>query len=156
MVCPKCGNVVAVTDQFCSKCFEKIERPSFWRRLGAWFQSRIKLAPNSATLVLTKDVRIESIDRKSVKHVYHSLDEVPPEFRAAAEKLKAELDAKPESGVASNDTVIREDVQEFKIKNAFGKEKVYHSIDDMPPETRVLFEKMRERLGLAQRRRPKL
>jgi hypothetical protein len=148
MVCPKCGNVVAVTDQFCSKCFEKVERPSFWRRLGAWFQSRIKLAPNSATLVLTKDVRIESIGRKSVKHVYHSLDEVPPEFRAAAEKLKAELDAKPGSDVVSNDTIIRENIQEFKIKNAFGKEQVYHSLNEMPPETRALFEKLQGRLKL--------
>lgn len=148
MVCPKCGHVAAVTDQFCSQCFERLERPSLWQRLGAWFQSRVKSGPNSMTLLLKNDVRLESIDKQSIKHVYHSLDEVPPEFRAAAEKLKAELDAKPQSGAVSNDAVVRGSFQEFKIKNAFGKEQVYHSLEEMPPETRALFEKLRGRLNL--------
>jgi hypothetical protein len=153
MICPKCGNVVMVTDQFCSKCGERLKSPSFWRRLGKWFQSVSKPNPPSParthTLVLKKDVTLETIDKQSVKHVYHSLDEVPPEIRGVFEKLESELKLPDVSkDVLQPGTIVRESFQEFRFKDAFGKEQVYHSIDEMPPETRALFEKMRGRLNL--------
>lgn len=150
MPCPKCGNVVMVTDQFCSQCGERLGRPSFWRRVGAWLRSAARPGPH--TFVIRKGVTLKTIDRHSVKHVYHSLDEVPPEFRATIEKLKKELDDKSNSSADSKDKleqgmVLREDIQEFKFKDAAGNEQVYHSLDEMPPETRALFEKLRGRLG---------
>ena len=153
MVCPKCGNVVMVTDQFCSKCFERLERPAFWRRIGAWFKSAFK--PGVHTLVLKKNVRLETIDKQSVKHAYHSLDEVPPEYRGAFEKLQSEMDAKAQSqssdvskDAPQEGTIIRKNFQEFRFKDASGNEQVYHSLDEMPPETRALIEKLRGRLNL--------
>ena len=127
MVCPKCGHVVMVTDQFCSQCGDRLAPPSFWRRLGAWFKSAFKPGPH--TLVLKKNVTLQTIDKQNLRHVYKSLDEVPPEFRGAFEKLKSELDANPQSqsSVVSNDAlkpergiVVRENFQEFKIKDLTG------------------------------------
>gem|GEM_PF-1555465 len=162
MVCPKCGKVVAVTDQFCSKCYERLERPSFWRRLGAWFQSAFKPGPigradvpvrQAHTLVLKNNETFQTIDRQNVKHVCRSLDEMPPEFRSAFEKLKTEatkgLDARQLlsevlKGTQKPGTVVsREDFQEFRIQDEDGKEQVYHSLDEMPPELREAFEKAR-------------
>lgn len=150
MVCPKCGNVVAVTDQFCSKCYERLERPSFWQRLGAWFQSAFK--PGPRTLVIKKNSNFQTIDRQNVKHVYKSLDEVPPEFRAAFEKLQSEMTTGKGLGAEQllseflkgtqkpGTIVSRKDFQEFRIQE-MGKEQVYHSLDEMPPELREAFEK---------------
>src|SRR5215469_8009969 len=150
MAGPKCGNVVMVTDQFCSKCFERLERPSFWRRLGAWFKSAFK--PGLHTIVLKKKITFQSTNKQGVKHVYHSLDEMPPEFRAKFEKLTKALDAKSQSSGDSTDIqpgmIVNRNIQEFKFKDASGKEQVYHSLDEMPSETRAIFEKLRGRLNL--------
>ena len=153
MACPKCGNIVAVTDQFCSQCGDSLKRPSFWQRVGKWFQSAAKPVPRPRTLILKKNVSIQSIDKHSVKHVYKSLDEMPPELRAEIEKMTKELETGPRSSGVSKETlpgetVIREDFQEYKFKDATGKEQVYHSLDEMPPETRALFEKLRGKLDL--------
>jgi len=161
MVCPKCDNVVAVTDQFCSKCFERLERPSLWKRLGAWFQTAFKpgphpliIKPGSHTLVLKKDVRLETTDRQNDRHIYHSLDEVPPKLRGAFETLESEA-KELNSDMASSPVlkeplkqgfVVRKNIEVFKFKDASGKEQIYHSLDEMPPETRALFEKLRGRL----------
>lgn len=151
MVCPKCGKVVAVTDQFCSKCFNKLERPTFWRRLGAWFQSAFK--PGTHTLVTWKNETFRNIDNQGAKHVYHSLDEMPPDIRATFEKLQSEttkgLDAgqllsEVLKGTLKPGTIVsRTDFQEFRIQDETGKEQVYHSLDEMPPELREAYEKAR-------------
>jgi len=60
MACPECGNVAAATDQFCSKCFARLERPTFWRRLGSWFQSACK--PGLHTLVIKRKTSLLLID----------------------------------------------------------------------------------------------
>jgi hypothetical protein len=154
MVCPKCGNVVAVTDQFCSKCYERLERPSFWRRLSAWFRSALK--PGMHTMVIRKNANFETIDPQNARHVYHSLDEMPPDVRGKFEKLESEMKKDMEAVQLPSDIskdlpqpghIVRKTTQVFKIKDAKGKEQVYHSLDEMPPETRALFEKIRGRIG---------
>jgi hypothetical protein len=63
------------------------------------------------------------------------------------------LDASQQSNVVSAKDapppgiIVRKNTQVFKIKDASGKEQVYHSLDEMPPETRALFEKLGGRLG---------
>ena len=153
--CPECGNIIAVTDQFCSKCFARLERPTFWRRLGAWFKSAFK--PGSHTWVIGTKANFQTISKQGEKHVYHSLDEVPPELRAKFEKLQAEVKTKLGTELrptaVSEDAlkpgiIIRRDLQVFKFKDTSGKEQIYHSLDEMPPETRALFEKLQGRLNL--------
>lgn len=145
MACPACGNVVAVTDQFCSKCYAPLEPPTFWRRLGSWFRSALKPGPH--VLISKKNESFKIISRQGEKKVYHSLEEVPPEFRAELEKLQAEV----KSGLKVESTskfIVRNEIQEFRFKDASGEERVYHSLDEMPPEQRALIEKMRQQLNL--------
>jgi len=155
MACPVCGNVVAATDQFCSKCFARLEQPTFWRRLASWFQSAFK--PGLHTLVAKRNVSIQTVSKRGEKHAYHSLDEVPPELRAQFEKLQSEaakeLGAELPSAIVSKDAptpgiVVRKEIRVFKFKDASGQEQVYHSLEEMPPEKRALFEKLRGRLDL--------
>jgi hypothetical protein len=156
MACPQCGNVVAVTDQFCSKCFARLEPPTFWRRLGSWFQSVFK--PGLHTLVIKRKVSLQTISKPGgEQHTYRSLDEVPPEFRAQFEKLQSEVTKELDTGLQSADVlrdapqpgiIVRKEIRVFKFKDASGKEQVYHSLDEMPPEKRALFERVQERLNL--------
>lgn len=156
MACPQCGNVVAVTDQFCSKCFVRLERPAFWRRLGSWFQSVFK--PGRHTLSIKGKVSLQTISKQSgEQHTYRSLDEVPPEFRAQFEKLQSEVTKGLDTGLQSADVlkaapkpgiIVRKEIRVFKFKDGLGKEQVYHSLDELPPEKRALFEKVQGRLNL--------
>jgi hypothetical protein len=156
MACPQCGNVVAVTDQFCPKCFARLEPPAFWRRLGSWFQSVFKPGPH--TLSIKGKVSLQTISKQSgEQHTYRSLDEVPPEFREQFEKLQSEvtkdLNTELLSAEALNEApkpgiIVRKEIRVFKFKSGLGKEQVYHSLDEMPPEKRALFEKIQGRLDL--------
>ena len=155
MACPECGNVVAATDQFCSKCFARLERRNFWRRLGSWFQSAFK--PGLHTRVIKRKVSLQTISKQGEQHVYRSLDEVPPEFRADFEKLQSEVTKGLDTELRSVDVlkdapkpgiIVRKEIRVFKFKDASGKEQVYHSLDEMPPERRALFEKVQGRLDL--------
>lgn len=148
MACPACGGVVAVTDQFCSNCFARLERPTFWRRLASWFQSAFK--PGTHTLVVRRNVSIRTASKQGERHAYCSLDEVPPEFRAQFEQLQSEatkeLDAGLPAAIVSEDApkpgiIVHKEIQVFKFKDASGKEQVYHSLEQMPPEQRAIFEK---------------
>jgi len=133
MNCPQCANVVTAEDRFCPKCFAIIEPPGLWQRLLAIFRrkssSQAVDLKKVATVVTTKIVSHRGGDR----HVYHSLEEVPPEQRAGIERLKAEaLSAK--GGHL------------FKVVDASGQERTYHSLEEMPPEIRMLLERaQRER-----------
>ena len=89
--------------------------------------------------------------------MYHSLDEVPPEFREKFEKLQSEATQKLEAGLQAGEVlkdapagafIVHKELREFRIKGASGKEQVYHSLDEMPPETRAIFEKATSRLKL--------
>jgi hypothetical protein len=98
-------------------------------------------------------VTLETVDKQNVKHVYHSLNEVPPEFRAAFEKMQTEPDVEKVLSSAfskketlPSGTTSYEKTAVFKLKDGAGKEQVYHSLDEMPPETRALFEKIQGRL----------
>lgn len=153
--CPECGNVVAVTDQFCSKCFARLERPTLRGRLASWFRSAFKPGPHR--WVIKGKISLQTTNKQGEQHVYRSLDEVPPEFREKFEKLRSEVaketDAAVQSAVASKDApkpafIFRKEIRVFKFKDASGKEQVYHSLDEMPPEQRAIFEKVRGRLDL--------
>jgi hypothetical protein len=145
MTCPACGNVVAVTDQFCSKCYARLEPPTFWRRLGSWFRSALKVGPH--TLVIKRRESFRTISKQGEAQVYHSLDQVPPEFRAEVGKLQAAA-VKALEGASSPGIVVQNEIRVFKFKDIFGKEQVYHSLEEMPPEQRALFEKARGQLNL--------
>jgi len=143
MNCPACGNAVAETDQFCPKCYARLEPPGLWRKFLSW------LAPSGKSssvlkINVTKNVSIKTSDKDGQHHEYHSLEEAPPELRAEIEKLETEaLKDPPAPGV----TVTRKTFSTFKIQDASGNEKVYHSLDEMPPEIRAAIEEAQKKSG---------
>jgi hypothetical protein len=154
MTCPKCGNVVAATDQFCPQCFARLEPPSLWRRILSLFQVKASSAPRRPRVTVKKTVNIRTTDKDGVQHEYHSLDEVPPELREEIKRLKSEAmkgrgastsitETSPAGNTVRARMSTRKNISVYKIKDAAGNERVYHSLDEVPPEIRAVFEKNR-------------
>jgi hypothetical protein len=141
MNCPECGNTVAETDQFCSKCFARLEPPGFWRKL---FLSLFQVVNTLQRhiLIIKKTATIKTTDKDGRRHECHSLDKAPPELRAEIEKLESEA-------LKENVTprmISRKSVSLFKVKDASGNERIYHSLDEMPPDVRALVERAQKQI----------
>ena len=156
MNCPECGNTVAVTDQFCSKCFARLEPPGFWRKL---FLSLFQVVntPQGRILNIKKAVTIKTVGEDGEPHEYHSLDEVPPGMRAEVEKLESEVlagkgnslsftETSPTGNAITSGIIKKQSVSVFKIKDASGNEHIYHSLDEMPPDIRALVERAQKQI----------
>jgi len=142
MNCPECGNTVAVTDQFCSKCFARLEPPGFWRKLFLSLFQVVK-TPQGRILNIKKTATITTTDKDGQRHEYHTLDEAPPELRAEIEKLESE--ALKEN--ATPGMISKKSVSLFKVKDASGNERIYHSLDEMPPDIRALVERAQKQIN---------
>jgi hypothetical protein len=134
MNCPECGITLEPDAKFCPKCFARIEPPGLWRKFLSLFQSTGK--PARRIVNIKKTVTIKTTDKDGAKHEYHSLDEAPPELRGEIEKLQSE--ALKES--IPSKVISRKSVSVYKIKDASGIERVYHSLDELPPEIRAAVE----------------
>jgi len=153
--CPQCGNPVAQTDQFCPKCFARLEPPGLWRKILSLFQSAAKSGPRVVNIKKTVTIKMTGADGQTQE--YHSLDEAPPEMRAEIEKLEAEvmkergqavsLTEKSQTGdKITSRTIIKKNVSVFTIKDASGNERVYHSLDELPPEIREAVKRAQNKL----------
>ncbi len=146
LTCPDCGNPVEKQAQFCPKCFARIEPPTFWQKLLRLFQSGG--APRKPIISIKKTVSITT-DQDGQLHEYHSFDAVPPELRKEIEKLGSEALKESLKSVWSDElttTILsRKKASLFKVKDAAGNERVYHSLVEMPPEIRAAFEQAQNR-----------
>jgi hypothetical protein len=71
------------------------------------------------------------------------LDKAPPELRAEIEKLESEaLKENVTPGMIS-----KKSVSLFKVKDASGNERIYHSLDEMPPDIRAPIENAQRKSG---------
>jgi hypothetical protein len=145
--CPQCGHPVAASDHFCPKCYARIEPPSLWRKLLSLFQPAAK--SKAHILNIGKTVTIKTTDKDGTQHEYHSLDEVPPEMRAAIEKLESEalkesLSSSTTDGSSSR-MIVQKTVSVFKVKDAQGNERIYHSLNELPPEIREAYQRAQTR-----------
>ena len=146
MNCPDCGNPVEKEAQFCPKCFARIESPTFWRKLLRLFQSTNK--HRQPIIKIKRTVSINTTDADGQHHEYHSLDEVPPELRQEIEKLESEglkesFRSSSSDGLTTKITtkiVSTKSASLFKVKDAEGNERTYHSPEELPPEIRAPFE----------------
>jgi uncharacterized protein YrzB (UPF0473 family) len=145
MNCPGCGNPVEKDAQFCPKCYVRIEPASLWRRFLSLFRASGK--PARCIVNIEKTVSIKTTDEDGQKHEYHSLDEAPPELRAEIEKLEAEALKEKGGTVVSQSSdgmtskiISEKKVSLFKVIDASGNERTYHSLDEMPPEIRGAME----------------
>ena len=141
MNCPECGNPVERDAKFCPRCFARIEPPGVWQRFLSLFK------PGRHALKIKKTVGIKTTDRAGVVRKYHSLDEAPPELRGEIEKLQSEeLKADPSFATAEGNAPViysLKNVTIFKVKDAQGNERIYHSLDELPPEIRAAIERAR-------------
>jgi len=101
---------------------------------------------------IEKTVNIKTTDKDGQVHEYHSLEEAPPEIRAELERLEAEaLKEKGETIVsqtsagATSKIISEKKVSLFKVIDASGQERTYHSLDEMPPEIRAAMEQAQEK-----------
>ena len=114
-----------------------------WAELGSLSEPRAK--PGSA--IVKKSITIKTVGEDGEKHEYSSMEEVPPEIRAQVEAL--EKQAAQESGkelsvtetsvrgnAITSNIICRKDVSLYKIVDPSGVERVYHSLEEMPPEIR--------------------
>jgi hypothetical protein len=141
MNCSGCGNPLEKGAQFCPKCFARIEAPTLWQKFCSLFESANK--PHRPIININKKVTIRTTDKDGQQHEYHSIAEVPPELRAEIEKVESEL--KQDFSLSSSDGLTTKIVSKktaslFKLRDASGNEKAYHSLEEMPPEIRVAFE----------------
>jgi Double zinc ribbon len=143
MNCPNCGNPIEAQAQFCPKCYAPIEAPSLWRK----FLSLFAFKPRSGRPIvkIKKTITIRTKDKDGQQHEYHSVDELPPELAAEVKKLQSEalkdISYKSSSDGLTTNITRRKSATIFKIKEPSGAERVYHSLDEMPPELRAAFEK---------------
>ncbi len=145
MNCPACGSAVEKDAQFCPKCFERIQAPGLWKRFLSLFET--PPVRSQRIVNLSKSVTIKTTDPGGQTHEYHSLAEAPPEVRAAMQELEAE--AMKEAGQTTvsesskgmfSEMITRKNVSIYRIKDASGKERVYHSLEELPPEIRAMIE----------------
>jgi hypothetical protein len=101
--------------------------------------------PTVHVLKSEKKVVLFTVDKDGTRHEYHSLDEVPLAERAEFERIEKEVlqetgkaisegtqapPSEPHNFVTRKTTVI------YKIRGVSGKEQVYHSLEELPPEIR--------------------
>jgi hypothetical protein len=145
MNCPDCGHPVESDAPHCPKCLARMEPPTLWQKLLRFFQDTD--APRQPIVNIKKTVSITTTDEGG-QHEYHSLDEAPPELRKEIEKLEAEglkegfrfsSSDGPTTRITTKITGERT-VSLFKVKDAEGNERIYHSLEELPPEIRAAFE----------------
>jgi hypothetical protein len=143
MNCHACGFPVEADAKFCPQCFARIEPPGLLRRMLALFQKTAKPVPR---IVKTeKSVTIRTMDEDGKCHEYHSMNEVPLETRSQIEELASE-EVKDEAGFLSAESLTQAKIPPgvirrkssvlYKIKDASGQERIYHSLDEVPWEMR--------------------
>lgn len=153
MNCPACGNPVEKDAAFCPKCYGRIERPGWFGRVVAFFQELTKPGPH--VLNVKKTVTIKSVGKDGGTHEFKSLAEAPLELQSAVEKMQAEVMkefgkpmsaetlAQPAANPETPGIISRQTFAVYKVKDASGQERTYHSLEELPP-------KMQEALRRAQ------
>jgi hypothetical protein len=169
MNCHDCGALFDDGLGYCPACSAPVRRPGFWQRF--WAGLRGCLAPR-CVIVCKRVSNIESIEAATgERHTYQSLEELPAEIRAQLDALPPASEVKKLLDLASdNRPMSAEMIAEFTRatgqkplerftfvwKDPTGKERVYHSLEEMPPEARAVYEQflrpeVRERIEAAGR-----
>jgi len=126
---------------------EPDEPSSLWQKIVGFFQSQRPLKPR---VVITKKVSVTTMDKAGERHEYHSLDELPPDLQDKVEQMQAEalseLNASPSEGRTATSIYTKTNkISVFKVKDASGNERVYHSLEELPPDIRAAFEKLQNK-----------
>ncbi len=140
MFCEKCRAEIPEGSPVCRSCFEPIQPEGFLARLlrllsgghASWGKTSL-LAGTTVKIASTERIKIRN-PLTGVLHEYHSLDEVPVEFREQIQKLR-EAGAKLKGATS------------IVVTDAGGKVQTYQSVDELPPNLRALYEQARREKG---------
>jgi len=140
MFCEKCRAEIPEGSPVCRSCFERIQPEGFLARLlrllsggrASWRKTSL-LAGTTVKIASTERIKIRN-PLTGVLHEYHSLDEVPVEFREQIQKLR-EAGAKLKGATS------------IVVTDAGGKVQTYQSVDELPPNLRSLYEQARREKG---------
>lgn len=152
--CLKCGAQIEDGWPVCRKCFEPVKRPGFFSRLFSALRSRVNVnvsrSPTAPPGFTTQTISLRTNQLFKVRDAktgevreYHSLDEVPEEFRsmirdntlnAVSEELRALAETKQPGLTIKNTTNVTWTDPSGVVHH--GK-----SLDELPPEMRAIFEK---------------
>src|SRR5436309_2929621 len=131
--CQKCGAEIPEGSPVCRSCFEPVKSEGFLARLLRWLSGG-QASSGKTPLTAGTAVKIHTTERIKIRnpltgelHEYHSLEEVPAEFREQIRKAREAA----ASGKGGN--VIT-------VTDSDGKVQTYRSIDELPPELRTLYE----------------
>ena len=102
----------------------------------------------SVSAVVKKSVTIKTVDEGGQVHEYSSIEQAPPEIQSQIEALEKEaaqesgkefcVTETSQTGSAITSKTIREkNISVYKIVDESGVERVYHSLEEMPPKVRA-------------------
>jgi hypothetical protein len=139
MNCPECSTPIEKNAHFCPKCYARIEPPGLWQRFLSLFQGQGQR--RTSVVTIRKTLNIKTRDKDGQAREYHSLDEVPAELRAQIQQLESDAEKEALSGGSNTGKLItRKTTSVIKVKDAAGNERIYHSLDELPPELRAVVE----------------
>ena len=128
-------------------------KSSVWQSLASLFRN--KRPPRAPIIRIEKAVAIKMTDEEGRQHEYHSLEEAPPEVRAEVERLKSgpwketarwsSSDGRTTRMGNTREATSKRTVSTYKVRDGAGNERIYHSLDEMPPELRAALEEAQGR-----------
>ena len=104
--------------------------------------------PEPGSSVKKESVTIKTVGEDGVEHEYSSMEQVPPEIRAEIETVEREaaqakgkeffmtVTSRRGNTITSKVTLLK-GFSVYKIVDESGVERVYHSLEEMPPEIRA-------------------
>jgi hypothetical protein len=148
MNCPDCGTPVEKDAKFCPKCYARIEPPGLLRRVADFFQNATK--PGVHVIKSERTTTITTVDADGNRHDYRSINEVPLSMRSEFEKMEVEANAQVKALSAEMaqtssppGIITQKSFFTFKIRDASGQERVYHSLEELPPEVQETMKRLR-------------
>lgn len=159
MNCSQCGLHIPEGAQTCPNCRAPVRQPGFLERLFGWLAPARQPTIHRQVIRKTeiKEQPFQIVEATGQQQVYRSLEEVPPELRSTVEEalraaasgaaaggkvrvtVKIEESRRTVSPAATQDAKVR-----ITVKDASGQERTYHSVEEMPPEIRALYERARQ------------
>jgi hypothetical protein len=138
--CSKCGAEVEEGWTACRHCFEPVKREGifshFLRSLGVQVNVSVSKDPGGKSGVMfTQNIRSATFKVRDSKtgetREYHSIEEVPEEYREKVRQAWKMADFKTSS-------------TRITWTDSSGTVHHYNSVDELPPDVRALYEKSRE------------
>lgn len=168
--CRKCQGLVEPDQAFCTRCFTPVRKPSMLRRVFGgvinWIGGRtgvpdipgvgvrdrdgIMRTSTNITLRISERFTIHDADTGQTRE-YSSIDQLSPHLRAQVEAALEQANhtanaTTSEQSITKRITTTSDGSKTHQIttRGPDGVERHYTNLDELPPDLRRMFEKMRD------------